>query len=160
MIRAILIIGVAALAVGVIIYSLIDCWRSEPRDIRGIRRGPWLAVIILLPVIGGLLWLLLGRPRYLPAGTKPARGRGPDDDPEFLRKLDEQRRRDADRQYDEQVDRWRREHAGDPVADDPEAVDGANGAADAGRADEEGDPDDDQDPERPDGTGAGGPVPR
>ena len=37
MIRAILIIGVIALAVGVIIYSLIDCARSDARDIRGLR---------------------------------------------------------------------------------------------------------------------------
>lgn len=151
MIRAILIIGVAALAVGVVIYSLIDCWRSEARDIRGIRRGPWLAVIILLPVIGGLLWLFLGRPRYLPAGSKPARGKGPDDDPEFLRKLDEQRRRDADRQYDEQVEQWRREHPGDPDADDPNAAEDPDGA----------DGPDDQDPESPsDGSTAGGPAAR
>ena len=55
MIRAILIIGVIALAVGVIIYSLIDCARSDARDIRGLRRGPWLAIILLLPVITSFL---------------------------------------------------------------------------------------------------------
>ena len=103
MIRAILIIGVIALAVGVIIYSLIDCVRSDARDIRGLRRGPWLAVIALLPVIGGILWLTLGRPRYARPGTGPVRGRGPDDDPEFLRELDRRRRQAArERQAREQ----------------------------------------------------------
>ena len=94
MIRAILIIGVIALAVGVIIYSLIDCARSDARDIRGLRRGPWLAIILLLPVIGGILWLTLGRPRYASPGSVPTRGKGPDDDPEFLRELERRTRRD------------------------------------------------------------------
>lgn len=155
MIRAIFIIGIAALAVGVIIYSLIDCARSEARDIRGIRRGPWLAVIILLPVIGGLLWLFLGRPRYLPPGAKPSRGKGPDDDPEFLRKLDEQRRREADRQYDEQVEQWRREHPGNPGTDDPNGMEGTEETGGTEGTDTTGGPDD-QDPDSPseDGTAA------
>lgn len=105
MIRAILIIGVIALAVGVIIYSLIDCARSDARDIRGLRRGPWLAIILLLPVIGGILWLTLGRPRYASPGSVPARGKGPDDDPEFLRDLDRRRRQaERERQRREQSD--------------------------------------------------------
>lgn len=126
MIRAILIIGAIALAVGVIIYSLIDCSRSDPRDIRGLRRGPWLAVILLLPVIGGVLWLTLGRPRYASPGSSPARGKGPDDDPEFLRRLDEQRRQEADRRYDEDLERWQREQQQrdadetDPQGEDPQ----------------------------------------
>lgn len=109
MIRAILIIGVIALAVGVIIYSLIDCARSDARDIRGLRRGPWLAIILLLPVIGGILWLTLGRPRYASPGSVPTRGKGPDDDPEFLRQLDRQRRQ-AERE------RQRREQPGEEQA--------------------------------------------
>lgn len=117
MIRAIFIIGVIALAVGVIIYSLIDCARSVPRDIRGLRRGPWLAIIILLPVIGGVLWLTLGRPRYAAPGTAPTRGKGPDDDPEFLRELDRQRR-EADRRRREQ------ESAEAPQTGDGEDTDG------------------------------------
>lgn len=105
MIRAILIIGVIALAVGVIIYSLIDCARSDARDIRGLRRGPWLAIILLLPVIGGILWLTLGRPRYASPGSVPTRGKGPDDDPEFLRDLDRRRRQaERERQGREQSD--------------------------------------------------------
>lgn len=101
MIRAIAIIGVAAAAVGVIIYSFFDCLRSNPRDIRGIKRGPWIAVILLIPVIGGVLWLTLGRPRY--STQEPLRGRGPDDDPTFLRQLDEKRRSE---QADAELDAW------------------------------------------------------
>lgn len=133
MIRAILIIGVIALAVGVIIYSLIDCARSDARDIRGLRRGPWLAIILLLPVIGGILWLTLGRPRYASPGSVPARGKGPDDDPEFLRQLDRQRRQaERERQRREQPGE---EQAGDDPADEPQS--------DQDRAPGSEDPDDD-----------------
>lgn len=133
MIRAILIIGVIALAVGVIIYSLIDCARSDARDIRGLRRGPWLAIILLLPVIGGILWLTLGRPRYASPGSVPTRGKGPDDDPEFLRQLDRQRRQaERERQRREQPEE---DQAGDDPADEPQS--------DQDRAPGSEDPDDD-----------------
>ena len=133
MIRAILIIGVIALAVGVIIYSLIDCARSDARDIRGLRRGPWLAIILLLPVIGGILWLTLGRPRYASPGSVPTRGKGPDDDPEFLRQLDRQRRQaERERQRREQPGE---EQAGGDPADEPQS--------DQDRAPGSEDPDDD-----------------
>ena len=131
MIRAILIIGVIALAVGVIIYSLIDCARSDARDIRGLRRGPWLAIILLLPVIGGILWLTLGRPRYASPGSVPTRGKGPDDDPEFLRQLDRQRRQaerervhheqsDGDQGSDDHADESRSGQDRAPKSDDPD----------------------------------------
>ena len=133
MIRAILIIGVIALAVGVIIYSLIDCARSDARDIRGLRRGSWLAIILLLPVIGGILWLTLGRPRYASPGSVPTRGKGPDDDPEFLRQLDRQRRQaERERQRREQPGE---EQAGGDPADEPQS--------DQDRASGSEDPDDD-----------------
>lgn len=119
MFRAILIIGAIALAVGVIIYSLIDCSRSDARDIRGLRRGPWLAIILLLPVIGGILWLSLGRPRYASPGSVPTRGKGPDDDPEFLRQLDRRRRQaERERQAREQPGE---DQAGDDPADEPQS---------------------------------------
>lgn len=133
MFRAILIIGAIALAVGVIIYSLIDCSRSDARDIRGLRRGPWLAIILLLPVIGGILWLSLGRPRYASPGSVPTRGKGPDDDPEFLRQLDRRRRQaERERQAREQPGE---DQAGDDPADEPQS--------DQDRAPYSEDPDDD-----------------
>lgn len=130
MIRAIAIIGVAALAVGVIIYSFFDCLRSDPRDIRGIKRGPWIVVILLLPVIGGILWLTLGRPRYAPASSQPSRGKGPDDDPNFLRQLDEKRRAEA---AEAQLEEWERRQKSSGAADaDPGADAGADSEAGSG----------------------------
>ena len=90
--RAILIIAAGALAVGVIIYALIECAQSDRYRVRAIPKGAWLLVILLLPVVGALLWLFFGRPRQDDAARVPERGRGPDDDPQFLRNLEERRK--------------------------------------------------------------------
>jgi len=90
--RAILIIGAGALAVGVIIYALIECAQSDKYAVRAIPKWGWLLVILLLPVVGAVLWLFFGRPRKDDAAREPQRGRGPDDDPQFLRNLEERRK--------------------------------------------------------------------
>ena len=43
----------------------------------------WVLIVVLLPVLGGMLWLTVGRVRR---STIAAR-RAPDDDPEFLEKI-------------------------------------------------------------------------
>ncbi|WP_198145202.1 PLD nuclease N-terminal domain-containing protein, partial [Kocuria salsicia] len=90
--RAIMIIGAGALAVGVIIYALIECAQSQRYDVRALPKWAWVLVILLLPVIGAVLWLLFGRPRADDAAREAQRGRGPDDDPQFLRNLEERRK--------------------------------------------------------------------
>lgn len=95
---------IAALVVGFTVYCVIDAARSEGDRIRGLPRAGWIAVIVLVPVAGGLAWLFAGRPRSEgPRGgggrragssppSGPAAGRGPDDDPDFLRGLDRRMR--------------------------------------------------------------------
>ena len=80
MFRLWLVVVVAAVAFTV--YAVIDC-ATMPRDrIRSLRRGWWVLVVLVLPVLGGLLWFLLGR---APATRGPGpRYRGPEDDPDFL----------------------------------------------------------------------------
>lgn len=143
--RAILIIGAAALAVGVIVYSLIECARTDSADMRGLRKGGWIAVIVLLPLLGALLWLFLGRPKGTAGSTGPVRGRGPDDDPQFLRNLEERRRQ---QEQAEKLRRWEEEirrnggpgQTGEPGPDDgPDdgrgPGDGPSGGSSAGRSD-------------------------
>jgi hypothetical protein len=74
------------------VVALIDCGRARPESVRHLPKPIWIAVIIGMLILGPIAWLLCGRrrrPRPAQAvvlGTAP---RGPEDDPEFLRQLDE-----------------------------------------------------------------------
>lgn len=81
------------LIVGLELFALIDCLRSERSDVRSLPKPAWVLIIIFLPLVGLVLWFTLGRPRYghqTPAARPVVRA--PDDDPEFLRNLDIARR--------------------------------------------------------------------
>jgi hypothetical protein len=71
-------------------------------------------LILLFPIVGGLAWLLAGRPKRVPAGPAtgagdgwgpghgaPSRPLAPDDDPAFLEGL-----RRADRDHEDVLRRW------------------------------------------------------
>lgn len=80
MIRLWLVVAVAAVAFTV--YALIDCATMPRSRVRSLRKPVWVLLVIVLPVLGGLLWFLLGR---APAAQgRVARYRGPEDDPDFL----------------------------------------------------------------------------
>lgn len=120
--RAILIIGAGALAVGVIIYSLIECAQTEKYKVRSIPKGAWILLILLLPVIGAVLWLFFGRPKKTDPTTQPQRGRGPDDDPQFLRNLEERRRQ---KEHERRLQEWENElkRTGRPPGEKPQPLD-------------------------------------
>lgn len=103
------------LAVGVTIYALVDCWYSSDDELRGLPRLAWFLVVLLFPVVGGATYLLYGRERRAPSHVHRPRVVAPDDDPEFLRTLDEQRRRAATeerrREQQQRKDRKDRERA-------------------------------------------------
>ncbi|MFJ4107571.1 PLD nuclease N-terminal domain-containing protein [Oerskovia enterophila] len=100
------------LAVGLAVYALSDCATSDEHDRSGIPKGLWIVMIIFLPFVGPLAWILVSRtqrsrhaaaggvgsPRRPGAGGSRRRSSGPvapDDDPDFLWKLEQQRRREA-----------------------------------------------------------------
>ncbi|MHA7132081.1 PLD nuclease N-terminal domain-containing protein [Oerskovia turbata] len=96
------------LAVGLAVYALSDCATSDEHDRSGIPKGLWIVMIIFLPFVGPLAWILVSRTqRSRQAGPSSAgvRTRGsrrgpagpiaPDDDPDFLWRLEQQRRREA-----------------------------------------------------------------
>ena len=86
-----------------IAYALVDVITTDAHLIRNLPKLLWVLVIILVPIIGPLTWLLLGRPQgasLLPGTTSrdaaaPRRQRrqplAPDDDPDFLRRLGDPR---------------------------------------------------------------------
>jgi len=98
-------------AVGVTIYALVDCWRSSEDEVRGMPRAAWIIVIVLFWLVGGIAYLLFGRPHATGVGrVDRPRMVAPDDDPEFLRQLDQQQRRAAadERRKREQAERRER----------------------------------------------------
>jgi hypothetical protein len=89
-------VGLAVAVLVIFVYGLVDVIRTDGRLTRGISKPAWIVVMIVLPVIGAILWLLIGRPR----GTSPQQSQrhptAPDDDPDFLRNLEARRRTQAE----------------------------------------------------------------
>lgn len=97
------------IAVALAIYALIDLAGTPRNRVPGFSRLGWAFVIVIAPVLGPLAWIIARRPA--PAGQHPDAPRaarrpmppkGPEDDPAFLKRLDDeawrlrqQRRRDA-----------------------------------------------------------------
>ena len=109
------------------LYCVLDVVLAEPMLIRNLPKLAWLLLVVVVPLIGGIAWLVAGRPEtagvspgsrtsrrrppgqrastcgnpvwrpsHLPPRVLPPAPRGPDDDEDFLRRLDEQRRRPDD----------------------------------------------------------------
>lgn len=89
MARALLVLAL----VGLTVYTLIDCARTPAADVRNLPKALWLLLIVVLPVVGPVGWLLAGRQTRRQPPRAVGRGPvGPDDDPDFLRRVEEQRR--------------------------------------------------------------------
>jgi hypothetical protein len=85
MVRLWLVVVVAAVAFTV--FAVIDCATMPRQRVRSLRKGIWVVLVVVLPVLGGVLWFLLGRaPAVGRSGGDGGGGgyRGPEDDPDFL----------------------------------------------------------------------------
>ena len=91
------IIGLALL--GLWIFCILDVISTEEVLIRNLPKLFWLLIVIILPDVGSIAWLLLGRP--VGAGFrlgsqigvyKPQkRAIGPEDSPDFLASIERKR---------------------------------------------------------------------
>lgn len=81
MARILLILALVATAFWV--YTIVDVSVQSPARHRGVSKPIWILIVVLLPVLGGLLWLTVGRVRRSSLAARSA----PDDDPDFLGKL-------------------------------------------------------------------------
>jgi len=97
-----LLVGLAILAFW--LYCLFDVIITPDKESRNLPKILWVLIVVLLMPVGGLFWLLLGRPlgpRTPPpppaedTSARPEAPKGPDDDPDFLKDLD-RRLRDED----------------------------------------------------------------
>jgi hypothetical protein len=123
--------GGALLELILLVYCVLNVITTPESQVRNLPKLLWLVLVILLPLIGGIAWLVAGRPV---GGTRPgglpykgntgrfpeydrpgrAAAQNPDDDDAFLRGLrdraEEQRKRAA-----EQARRLRDEEQPPPV---------------------------------------------
>ncbi|WP_413115605.1 PLD nuclease N-terminal domain-containing protein [Streptomyces sp. CY1] len=96
MLRVLMILVPLALS----IYAFIDCITTDEQDIRYIPKPIWAILVLLFPVVGSISWLIAGRKRAVAGGggRGAARGGGgwvaPDDNPEFLKSLNDTSRKD------------------------------------------------------------------
>ncbi|HET7821424.1 MAG TPA: PLD nuclease N-terminal domain-containing protein [Ornithinibacter sp.] len=87
------------------VYCLIDAIQTDELVIRNLPKMAWIFIILLFPIVGGVAWLVAGRPtRDTRSGRtqqqrwedhrreqewrreqERGRSRGPDDDPDFLK---------------------------------------------------------------------------
>jgi hypothetical protein len=98
------------------VYCVLDVIRTPDDQVRNLPKIAWLVLCLLFPIVGGIAWLVVGRPqrtasslpykgnRGVPAEyDRPGRAAAasPDDDEAFLRQLreraEEQRRKAAER---------------------------------------------------------------
>ena len=117
-----LLVGLVAVAVAFYVYALVDCILFSRARVRGLPKVAWVFIVLLFPVVGAVLWFLIGRGRKNARPQTIYRTVGPDDDPEFLGALRAEPVSDAKmRELEQQLAE---------VDDDPE-----NGKADSGRTD-------------------------
>ena len=88
-------VALAVAILAIYVYGLVDVIRTDKRFTRGFSKTTWLIMVILLPLIGAALWFLIGRPRATTVvqPVYPQHPTAPDDDPDFLRNLEQRRRR-------------------------------------------------------------------
>ncbi|GAA4522985.1 PLD nuclease N-terminal domain-containing protein [Brachybacterium paraconglomeratum] len=89
---------IAVLSIALTVFALADCVQTGDDKIRGLPKWAWIVLIVLIPWVGPITWLFVGRERTFGGGgeTQPRRKgpTAPDEDPDFLRRLDEDIRRE------------------------------------------------------------------
>jgi hypothetical protein len=88
MVRSLLFIFAAWLLFTV--FVTVFAASAKKNEVRNLPKWAWIVICLFVPIVGGLLYLVLGRPI---GGPKNRFGRtkivAPDDDPTFLRDLSE-----------------------------------------------------------------------
>src|SRR6476646_955667 len=92
------------------IWAIFDCISTDASLCRNLPKGVWLLVVLVLPDIGSIAWLLLGRPEkahWRPGSTDyaaPRRPIGLEDHPRYSASAGVTDRKSAE--LDEQLARW------------------------------------------------------
>ncbi|MDX2542505.1 PLD nuclease N-terminal domain-containing protein [Streptomyces sp. WI04-05B] len=90
MLRVLMILVPLALS----IYAFIDCVTTRETDVRFMPKPVWAILILLFPLVGSVSWLIIGRDRATSQrlGTAGGQWIAPDDNPEFLKSLKDEKK--------------------------------------------------------------------
>jgi hypothetical protein len=88
-----------------LVFCVIDIIQSDEYAVRNLARGWWLVLVIVMPLVGGIAWLVAGRPQGARTQGMWAPGAG---FPEEARPL--AAATDADRALQAELDRVDREY--------------------------------------------------
>ncbi|MER6560235.1 PLD nuclease N-terminal domain-containing protein [Streptomyces sp. NPDC001027] len=102
------------------IYAFIDCLNTPEEEVRGLPKVVWVIIILLFGevLVGPVAWLVAGKTRHAPAGgSTPSQWHrnhrtefvAPDDNPEFLKSLKDENKKDEKLLKDWEADLRRRE---------------------------------------------------
>lgn len=91
-------VGIVAFTV----YALVDLFMTHTPRVRAFPKPVWIAVIVALPVVGPVLWLLVGKARAKKP-QPPKTGRTPDDDASFLSAIDREESDERIRRLEEEL---------------------------------------------------------
>ncbi|MBB4735808.1 multisubunit Na+/H+ antiporter MnhG subunit [Micrococcus cohnii] len=87
------LVPAAIVLVALTLYALFESLLTPAHRVRALPKWAWVLVVLVVPLVGPLLWLTLGRAQRH-VDRPGTRSSAPDDDEEFLRGLREQRRRE------------------------------------------------------------------
>jgi membrane protein implicated in regulation of membrane protease activity len=79
-----LILGLVAVTVFTVFVTVFAA-SADSRSVRALPKWAWVLICLFLPVLGGISYLIAGRP-ISSRGSEPRRP-APDDDSEFLNEL-------------------------------------------------------------------------
>ena len=107
----------ALLLLGIWIWAIFDVIATDEAMVRSLPKGMWLLLVLILPTIGAVAWIALGRPANV--GWRPGdttyktvrRTVGPEDRADWNRSREELRQEfeETDRRLKEERDRRREE---------------------------------------------------
>lgn len=123
------------LYVALVVYALVDVAQSDDEDRSGLPKIVWFGAIIFLPLVGSIAWIVLASISRRNRGRAAANSRGyadrhptaaaprpdappagPEDDPEYMWLLEQERRKKAREER-------RRAEQGDDASDGESAED-------------------------------------
>ena len=135
-----LVIGGFAVA-ALTIYALVDLFVTQAQKVRAFAKPIWIGIIVVVPVVGPLLWLFVGKNRT-PKSSAPM---FPDDDMGFLGRIDRESAEDRIRRLEEELRQLDEEEKKFPL--DSDEAPGSNGKKKRKGGDDAGD-------EEPGGAGS------